>query len=66
MANIEVMAEEPADQAALVALLAEIATSLEAIAAQAHMLPLDERTLQTLHRIEQGTAAIRRRMPASE
>lgn len=63
---VEALAGAPEEHVTLVALLAEIAASLEAIAVQAHTLPLDERTLHALQRIEQGAAAIRRRMPVSE
>lgn len=49
-------------RADLVALLAEVASSLEAIAAQAHLLPPNERTLRALQRVEQGVAAIRQGM----
>lgn len=57
----EALAE--AEQATLSSLLSEVATSLEAIAIQAHMLPATEQTQRTLQRIEQAMAAIRRRLP---
>lgn len=51
-----------AEQTTLAALLTEVATTLEAISAQADTLPPDEHTLHTLQRIEQATATIRRRL----
>jgi hypothetical protein len=55
----------PVKQSSLAALLNEVATSLEAIAAQANLLPSGEHTIQALSRIEQATAAIRRHMPGA-
>jgi hypothetical protein len=55
----------PVKQSSLAALLNEVATGLEAIAAQANLLPSGERTIQALSRIEQATAAIRRHMPGA-
>jgi len=51
-----------ADQVPLVALIEEVAVSLEAISAQADALSPDSRTLHALGRIERATADIRGRM----
>ena len=55
-----------AGQTTLAALLAEVATSLEAIAAQAHTLSSDEDTRQTLSRIKAATEAIQHHVSAAE
>lgn len=59
-----VQAIAEAEQATLSALLNEVATSLEAIATQAHALSANEQTRHTLQRIEQATEALRRRLSA--